>query len=407
MRVFVLGILGLHLFLFFSLTGRIKRGYPDFTVYYTAAKMFRVGLGGQLYNLRSQYQVQKNYVGSIPSRHGPLPYIHPPFEAIIFLPLTYLPYPEAFAVWDLLNICMLFGLGCVLRRSLSALRLIPLWEFVVACMAFFPVFVCFLQGQDSILLLLLGALGFNALENEDDLAAGCWFGLGMFKFQFILPLVVVLHIWRRRRAAAGFVTVSCLLVLASAALVGWHNVLHYPAVAVEIGNSPGLGGTAAEFVPNLRGLALGWPLHLPHAIGVAVGLLSSVALFLFAATKWGNRSKSGSFGLKFSLAIVVCGLVAWQTNMHDLSLLVLPLALTADYALCASTQKNGKRSWNAFALLAPALPLLISPLWMIPWLVKGKVSFMAIPLLGWVWSITHELKRNRESIAAPQISASI
>jgi hypothetical protein len=229
----------------------------------------------------------------------------------------------------------------------------------------------------------------------------------MFKFQFILPLVVVLHIWRRRRAAAGFVTVSCLLVLASAALVGWHNVLHYPAVAVEIGNSPGLGGTAAEFVPNLRGLALGWPLHLPHAIGVAVGLLSSVALFLFAATKWGNRSKSGSFGLKFSLAIVVCGLVAWQTNMHDLSLLVLPLALTADYALCASTQKNGKRSWNAFALLAPALPLLISPLWMIPWLVKGKVSFMAIPLLGWVWSITHELKRNRESIAAPQISASI
>ena len=172
LRIFIAGMLCLHLLFFINLRERIKRGYPDFTVFYTAATILREGFGHQLYDEHVQYEVQKSSVGQIPSRHGPLPYIHPPFEALIFVPLSWLPYAQAFAVWDLLNLIALFGIALLLRRSVNTLRLIPPWEFVIGSLAFFPVFGCFLQGQDSILLLLLCVLGFNSLMRESDCACG-------------------------------------------------------------------------------------------------------------------------------------------------------------------------------------------------------------------------------------------
>jgi hypothetical protein len=390
LRIFIAGMLCLHLLFFASVRERIKRGYPDFTVFYTAATMLREGLGHQLYDARVQYEVQKPFTGQIPSRLGPLPYIHPPFEALIFLPLSWLPYPEAFAVWDSLNLFLLFGVALLLRRSVDSLRLIPPWEFVIASLTFFPVFDCFLQGQDSILQLLFCALAFNALKKEADVLAGCWLALGAFKFQFIVPIVLLLVIWKRRRVGIGFGIVSALLVLISAGLAGWQNLLHYPEYALRITGSPSLGGVAAGFAPNLRGLALGLLAPFPKLIGTLAGLLASVALFVFAA-KMGHDSRTKNLELQFSLAVAVSGLVAWQTNMHDLSLLVLPLVLTADYCSRTVTRDSRRR----FSLLIPVLPVLISPLWILLWLVGSAANLMAIPLLWWVWEIGREVSGDR------------
>jgi len=391
-RFFAVGMLCLHALFFAKLWERVERGYPDFTVFYTAATMLRSGLGHQLYDEHAQYEVQEKAVGRIPSRHGPLPYIHPPFEALIFLPLTFLPYPQAFAVWDLLNVVALSGVAFLLRRSVNTLRLIPPWEFVGLALAFFPVFTCFLQGQDSILLLLLCTLGFNAVKRREDFLAGCWFALALFKFQFVLPVVLLMGLWRRRRTGIAFVIVSMLLVVISAGLVGWKGLLRYPAFALKISNSPGLGGVPAGFAPNLRGLALGWHLRFPGTIGAAVVLTSSVVLVFFALAKLREASLE-KIELQFSLGIVVSGLVAWQTNMHDLSLLVLPLVLIGDYCFDALAREPGRKS----ALLFPILPLLVSPLWIVLWLAGSALNLIAVPLLWWVWQIGKEISRARSS----------
>ncbi len=399
LRIFIAGMLCLHLLFFINLRERIKRGYPDFTVFYTAATILREGFGHQLYDEHVQYEVQKSSVGQIPSRHGPLPYIHPPFEALIFVPLSWLPYAQAFAVWDLLNLIALFGIALLLRRSVNTLRLIPPWEFVIGSLAFFPVFGCFLQGQDSILLLLLCVLGFNSLMRESDLLAGCWFALGAFKFQFIIPIVLLLVIWKRRRVAIGFAVVSVVLVLISAGLAGWRSLLLYPEFVLQITKTPSLGGVAAGFAPNLRGLALGLLSPFSKTAGTVVGLLSSVLLFLFAATRVRGTSRPQSLELQFSLAIVVSGLAGWQTNMHDLSLLVLPLVLITDYYVRVLTQEPRRR-----LLWLPVLPVLISPLWIVLWLVGSAVNLMAIPLLWWVWEIGKEVSRDQNFNLGPDYS---
>jgi hypothetical protein len=405
--IFCGGMLWLNLLFFIDFWEGIKRAYPDFTVFYTAGTILRQGLGHQLYDKNVQYEVQESFAGHIAFRHGPLPYIHPPFEAAIFVPLSRLPYAQAFAVWDGLNVVALFGVAWLLRRSVDWLRLIPAWKFVLGSMAFFPVFACLLEGQDSILMLLLCALAFGALKKKADLLAGCWLALAAFKFQFIVPVVLLLVIWKRSRVALGFGGVAIVLALASAGLVGFDTLLHYPRYVVQIVSALGSGAVPAALLPNLHGLAMGWPGPFSGVLGTALAALSSISLFLLAA--WMGRTAAGEkllpaprsrkdsetwgtpvrLELQFSLAIVVSGLIAWQTNSHDHSLLVLPLVFIADYCLLAMPPSQPTR----FALLLPVGPLLISPLWMVLWLGIGQVNLIAIPLLWWAWKIGRELSR--------------
>ena len=393
-------MLWLNLIFFFRTREGIKRGYPDFTIFYTAGTILREGLGRQLYDRNVQYEVQQRFAGNIPFRHGPLPYNHPPFEAPLFVPLTRLPYAQAFAAWDLMNIAALFGVALLLRRSVDALRSIPPWKFVIGCLAFNPVFACLLQGQDSILMLLFCTLSFNALKKKADPLAGCWLALAAFKFQFIVPIILLLVLWRRGRVALGFGAVGLVLAFISVGLVGMASLLRYPAYVLEIAKTPGLGGVPTNLLPNLHGLATGWSGPLSGAAGAALTGLASIVVFGFAARKGWEPAHPAKLELQFSLAIVVSGLVAWQTNPHDLSLLVLPMVFITDHCITDSSITNpGLHSTpqellKRFDLLLPTLPLLISPLWMVLWLGIAKVNLMAIPLLWWTWKIGKELSRD-------------
>ena len=383
-------MLWMNLLFFLDVREGIRRGYPDFTIFYTAGKILRQGLGHQLYDRKVQYAVQESFTGHIPFRLGPLPYNHPPFEAPIFVPLTFLPYQQAFAAWDLLNIVLLFGVALVLPRSVDTFRQLPPWKFVIASIAFFPVFVCLLQGQDSILLLLLCALALHALKKNNDLLGGSWLALAAFKFQFIVPIILLLFIWKRRRVALGFGAVAMVLGFVSAGLVGVRSLLQYPGYVLRIANSPGLGGVPPEFLPNLHGLAMGWPGAPSGPLGTALAVLVSVAVFAFAAWKgW----KSEKLELQFSLAVLVSVTIAWQTNSHDLSLLVLPMVLMTDYYL---RERNEPPEFRLASLL-PVLPLLISPLWIGLWLVVHKVNLMALPLLWCTWKISGHISRDTTS----------
>jgi hypothetical protein len=384
-RLFIAGMLLLNLLFFLHFREGIKLGHPDFTVFYTAGTILRQGLGHQLYSKKLQYEVQQPYAGHIAFRRGPLPYIHPPFEATIFVPLSRLPYQWAFAVWDLASVAALFGVAELLRRSAPSLRLIAPWKLAVGSIAFFPVFACLLEGQDSILLLLLCTLAFYALKRELDLLGGCWLALAAFKFQFIIPIVLLFIIWKRRRIALGFVAVGSVLVLASVGLVGLEGLLQYPKYVLQVVNTPSLGGVPPQLLPNLHGLSMALPEIFSGVGRIVVAALSSVVLFLFAAWKGRSSGRPRELELQFSLAIVVSGLIAWQTNSHDLSLLVLPLGFTTVCYL------EGTARARRFASLLPLLPLLISPLWMTLWLVIGKVNLMAIPLLWWTFEISKEL----------------
>jgi hypothetical protein len=417
--IFIAASLWLELVLFFHYRDGLRHGYTDFSVFYTAGTILRHGLGNRIYDRQLQFKVQQSFTGPVPFRRGPLPFIHPPFEAIIFAPLTLLPYAPAFLLWGGLTALALLAVFMVLRRSVPTLQCVPPWKAFMVALAFYPVFVCFLQGQDSILQLLLCALAFHALQKRRDFVAGCWLGLAAFKFQFIVPMVVLFVLWRRARVAFGFAAVAAVLALLSLAIVGPGSLFHYPTMVLRLTESTGLGGTPLTLMPNLHGLMLGWSGISSEAWAVRACAIfagaASAMVFLLAAlagrprigSRIGSRIGPRILPLQFSLAVVVAGLIAWQTNAHDLSLLVLPLVLMTDYLM--SDDGAPPRSAGSFprlGLLYPVVPLLIGPLWIVLWLNAGPVNAMAIPLLWWAWRIGTELKRQTCAVQSAPGSAS-
>src|ERR1700689_2491473 len=79
--VLIAGMLWLNFLFLLDFRKGMRNGFMDFTVYYTGATILRQGRGHQIYNRKVQYEVQEGFTGHLPFRRGPLPYIHPPFEA--------------------------------------------------------------------------------------------------------------------------------------------------------------------------------------------------------------------------------------------------------------------------------------------------------------------------------------
>ncbi|MGC1220458.1 MAG: glycosyltransferase family 87 protein, partial [Candidatus Sulfotelmatobacter sp.] len=181
----------------FALTHSAALQGTDFPDFYCAARMLAAGHGHQLYDADLQRQYQARYAGRV----GTL-YIHPPFEAVFYLAVAWLPLRYAYLLWSLLNLTFL---GFAVRRL--AKEILP-WDWrlsLVASLTFVPTLLCFLQGQDSLLLLLLVVSSFAALRRGRGLAAGCWLGLGLFKFQLALPLALVLVVTQNRSVRTSLV----------------------------------------------------------------------------------------------------------------------------------------------------------------------------------------------------------
>jgi hypothetical protein len=388
-RLLIVCMLALHIFFLWSIRGLIQRGYADFTVYYTAARMLREGLAGQLYSPGAQLRVQQEFIATRDLRHVPLPYIHPPFEALIFLPLTLLPYTAAYMVWNCINLGMLFWICVMLRRSLVSLREIPLPDCFFACLAFYPIMANFHQGQDAILLLLVTVLAFCALGRQADFSAGLWLGMGVFKFQFLIPIALVLVFWRGKKLVKGFTVTGAAALLASIALVGPREALQYPGYAWRVVSTVHLGGLPYGLMPNLTGLINGWPIL--EGVGWPLRIVASVAsmtlLVMIASMKrWAQQAPF--FNLCLACAVIAAVTVSYNTNSYDLSLLVLTIALVLDHCLSSA---NSRRSLRV--LFLPALPLFISPLWLLLWLGWGRTNVMAVSLLWWCYAIWDEMRR--------------
>jgi hypothetical protein len=392
-RLFCIAMLGMHLFFLWNVRTRIARGDPDFTAFYAAATLVRSGHAVDIYNPSEQFSAQTRFTDDSDLRRGPLRYIHPPFEALLFVPFTFFPYRAAFILWDLANVGMLVAIAVSLRATLLPGSGIHIWDLLLGLLAFFPIFANFFQGQDAILLLLVVTLAFRAMKLRADFSAGCWMALGLFRFQLVIPLVLVLALWGRRRIALGFISVTAVLVLVSAVMVGWENLMRYPGYLWLWASVPGSGRTPRSLLPSLLGLITGWP-RLDHIHWlVAIVLLVSAWLVIVVAGMKNRAQEPRFFDFCFACAILASVLVGYNTSTYDLALLVLPLAVML---------REGLTGLVRVRLLLPIVPLLISPFWFLIGMYWKNFNVIAIFLLWWLFALRHELLRRTGTASALQ-----
>ena len=361
----------------------IRKGYPDFTIFYSAGKILREGLGTELYDETTQYRVQQEFAAGVSIRQGPLPYNHPPFEALLFVPFTYLPYFSAYLLWNVINLLILCSLPLLLRQHIPLIPWASRAFWLLAALAFFPVFVTLLQGQDTIILLLLLALMFISLKKKADFSAGLWLGLGLFRFQVIMALVVLLLLNRKWKAIAGFLSAGFVLAVISIVLVGAKGASNYPSYLWSAEKQMHHGASIVSDMPNLRGFietVLGQTVSSP-AVNSLIAI-SSITL-LAAATKW---KLWVNLNLGFSLAIIVAILVSYHSLAHDLSVLFLPGLLIINCLRAGET-----RAWRRVALLGPMLLLFLSPVEILLLFHYQRLYLLAPVLLLWSVAIGNEM----------------
>jgi hypothetical protein len=381
---FLAGMLSFHVLLAWNARDLVRKGYPDFTIFYSAGKIVHQGLGARLYDPQTQYRIQQEFASGVTIRQGPLPYNHPPFEAALFVPFTYVPYPTAFFLWDLTNLAMLVALPFLLQPHLPKLQKYswPLW--VLASLVFFPIFVALIQAQDAILLLFLCALAFDCLKKDRDALAGGWLGLGLFKPHLVLPFIFLLTVQGRRKILYGFLPVATALVLISSAIVGKEGMLLYPDYAMHLESTLAGGSIVPSDMPNLRGaLEFLFP-GVPQMVTVV--LMISLAVLVLAALECRKIGKN-LFDLKFSLAAITTILVSYHALVYDLSMLMVPVVLLAN-----DLQGRGKFGRYRVALTMTAVAIFfVTPLQLI--LLRHHRSALLVWVLllclpGIAWEIS-------------------
>ncbi len=298
----------------------------DFSEFYAAGEMVRHGAGNSLYDLRVQaeFQLQVAPVHAF--------YLRPPFEALLFVPFTYLSYRGAYVAWVLLSLGILSAAARLIQKNTNVLaamlqytRGIPV-DFgllLVVFLTFGPTMNCFLIGQDSILMLMIYTLVFLALKRGREFEAGSLLACGLFKFHLVLPFAIVFALRRRSSFLLGFAGIALLLVAVSMLVSGPGVIATYPKMFLN-SQSRALMGFQPEYAANVRGLVyLLTPGKIPAAIpGAVVAALSAILLWVMARV-W----KDNEFELCFSAAVMATLLTGYHAFVYDLSLLLLPVAI--------------------------------------------------------------------------------
>ena len=270
---------------------RIRQGYGDFASFYTAGTLVRRGLGAELYSLAAQWKVQREFASEVKIRQGPLPYIRPPFEALLFSVFARWPYVAALLCWTAVKLALLATIPFIVVRGRLWKESFPLWTTGILVLGTYPAFMDLLMGQDAVLLAFLFAVCFWQLETGREVGAGVTLGLALIKFQLAIPFFLILWISGRKRVLPGFAASASVVLALSTALVGWRTMLSYPGYLLALNRSVNVG-IAPETHLNLRGLLIFFVGRAPYP-GPIYWVLTPVALAAIVYTGLIWRRASG------------------------------------------------------------------------------------------------------------------
>lgn len=376
--------------LIFALVAHLKdpSSSSDFMGFYTEGRIFKQGARSGLYDPNVQMSYQHRIFGRV---EPTLVYDHPPFEILVFWPLAYLPYPVAYLLWDLLNLVLLAWSLYLLRPFAGNIDTKSRLTLTLA--ALFPLISTLREGQNEIPLLLACVGAFVCLKKRREFAAGCALGAGLFRFQFVLPLLIVFLALKRWRIILGSAAVAAFLGLLSLALVGWAGIQDYIKLVLTLAKS-GAFPTLVPAMPNVRGfvdvLLSG---RVEQRYLTALVVVGSLALLVWPVAKWRRRRwdpGDKAFDLLFSLGVVACAMVSYHSLIHSLLVLILPALLLLDHA--AGAHQGGPGRWRAM------LPLILLFLMTGFLNVEGgnRFSFLFVPILWMAFAISGEIPRAGE-----------
>lgn len=333
----------------------------DFTSYYVASQVVRQGMPEALYypepvgSLLAQASVQHPWIDVAVAAGVPNPnyYLYPPLFAVVMLPLAWLPYGTAFALWLAANVVFLALALLLFMRTERDWTLTTLAACVLFAGTFHPVWHHLKIGQSSLLVLLLLSLCLAFLRRGRDLAAGLALsGAILLKLTPAL-LLALLAIRGRWKAAFAALTGVVVLSLASVPIVGWEAQETYFARMVPLLSA----GTAFHPNQSLNGFltrALGFGEYrkadlsaafpIPRIAAVLVGVVV-VGISLRAVWRRRRDQRSSTLDDGFATLVLASLLVSPISWEHHYVVALVPAWILAR----RWTDSTTRRAWVPWA----------------------------------------------------------
>ena len=368
----------------------------DFISYYMAGKILISGKGNEIYNLAFQSQVQQSLLKGYVFEGGVLAYIHPPFQALVFLPFSYLPFVPAYTTWSV----FMFALGFLSTSLLSNLphyQTLRPWsaQVFLGTFSFFPVFISLVQGQDSLILLFFITWAFTLLKQDRETLAGIVLACALFKFHLVLIIYAVLFVKKRWRVIKGSIYSGLGLLVLSYVTVGFTGIVDYVKLVFRMANWADKYNFNPLQMRNLRGmltLFLGEQSQMVTLVSLVLGVIVLVTTLKAWKGPWAASDQR--FDLQFSASVLAGLLVGHYLYSHDQSVLVLPLFILLSVA------QNGTRTLRAGISL---LLILANPALMFAFIEFGRlripvnVLYLLILFVSFVYLAVRKVEAEKTS----------
>jgi hypothetical protein len=193
--------------------------HHDFLAFYTAAHSAGHGLVSRVYDPAVQTSFQRQIINHPVGAAGYMPYLNPPFVAVLLSPLALLQEAPARVVWLAINSLLLIACVVYLLRDAKIPRrslLVPLLLLVGT----FPAYQALVEGQISILLLVGCVLAYGLYRGGTKLWAGVALGALWLKPQLALVALLQLLWLKQYKTAAGLVTCGVALIVLCLPITG-------------------------------------------------------------------------------------------------------------------------------------------------------------------------------------------
>lgn len=312
------------------------QGHNDFLAFYSGAHYVLAGRAGDIYSATALASYQLTLVPHSVGSAGYMPFLNPPFAAVMQSPLALMSEPVARLVWFAINALLALAIAFWITSSL------PARQRALACVMIvgtFPFYQALVQGQWSVILLLgcLGALHFA--RRGSYIASGACLSVLWLKPQLALIVLPGLLIFRYRRIALGMAGAACLVALASLPVTGVQPYIDYVPFLLNVSldhvNSAGALEPAVwrgdlSLTQGLNGLFVGLFSQSSSVVVNALTFLSvGATLLLFRRAALRTRPAFGHVTNEMMLVASVCLVLLIDPHLfaQDITLLfvVVPI----------------------------------------------------------------------------------
>jgi alpha-1,2-mannosyltransferase len=352
------------------------RGDPiggDFVTFFAAGRAIILGESARLYHEDFMRGLQSSILhGDV---GGYLFFFNPPQLALLFAPLSLLPYLTAFSLWTCIN---LVALG-------QSLRLLNLqgWRNFLAALSWYPVFTAYSFGQTSIISLWITSACIFAWRRGKSHQAGFLLSFLFYKL-YLAVLLLVFFLGEGvagRRALGGF----CLGI----ALWTAFGLLTVPTACQEFIEVARTLVNRQEFWflhPAECSLDSLWFRLSAGSIWMTKSLSWIARLVVLAAYGFISFRRIGAAQVRCAFAVLLGLLLFPHSMIYELALLLVPFGLLWQ----VESYRQVLAAWGpvvwAFGLIGP-----LSSVWQQPLLPFGinvtAALLLGMAIIGLYWEI--------------------